>query len=88
MAFAFEITIADLMAFEVTDLNPDPWPPDLKLKETSDPCTDAANAQRFAEQFGCDVLYIDGLRWHRFIHPERRQQAPGREKVALSERLP
>ena len=61
-----EITIADLMAYEATDLNPDPWPPDLKLKETSDPCTDAANAQRFAVQFGRDVIYIDGLGWHRF----------------------
>jgi putative DNA primase/helicase len=66
MLVASEITIADLMAFEATHENPDPWPPDLKLKETSDPCTDAANAQRFAEHFGRDVLYIDGLSWHRF----------------------
>ena len=51
------------MAYEATLENPDPWPPALKMKEPSDPCTHAVYAQRFAEYFGRDLLYVDGLGW-------------------------
>jgi len=66
LAVRGEITIAELMAFDATTENPDPWPPSLRLQETSDPCTDAANAQRFAIQYGRDLAHIDPWGWYRF----------------------
>jgi putative DNA primase/helicase len=44
----------------------DPWPPALNLTETSDLCTDAANAQRFAEINGHDLTFIVPWGWYRF----------------------
>lgn len=61
-----EISIAQLMEYEATPDNPDPWPPALKFAETFAPDTDAANAQRFCEAFGRDLLLIRGLGWHRW----------------------
>jgi putative DNA primase/helicase len=60
------VTMSELMASRANDANPDPWPPELRFEETSDPCTDAANAQRFALQFGRDLLFVDPWGWMRW----------------------
>jgi len=44
----------------------DDWPPLLQINENCDLCTDAANAQRFAEHNGRDLRAIDGLGWYHF----------------------
>ena len=51
---------------QINDYVLDSWPPPIRLKETSNPFTDAANAQRFVRQYARDTLNIDGIGWHRW----------------------